>query len=69
MTLIEISLNGRAHPLPPGTTLHELIAELDLVGKSLAVSINRRVIKRTEWPTRRIDAADRIEIVHAIGGG
>jgi len=69
MTLIEISLNGRSHPLPPDTTIHGLIKELDLAGKSLAISINRKVIKRADWPTKRIDAADRIEIVHAIGGG
>jgi sulfur carrier protein len=69
MTLIEISLNGRAHPLPPDSTIDALLAELDLTGKSLAISINRKVIKRADWPTKRIDAADRIEIVHAIGGG
>jgi len=69
MTLIEISLNGRAHPLPRDSTIDTLLTELELTGKSLAISINRKVIKRADWPTKRIDAADRIEIVHAIGGG
>jgi sulfur carrier protein len=69
MQTIEIHLNGRPHPLQGAHTVSDLIAQLDLNGKSLAVSINRRVIKRAEWTTRRIGASDRIEIVHAIGGG
>ena len=69
MGAFEIQLNGQPHPVESGYTLNELIDRLDLAGKSLAVSINREVIKRSDWPTRRIMQADRIEIVHAIGGG
>ncbi|WP_222105133.1 sulfur carrier protein ThiS [Denitromonas halophila] len=69
MNTIQIELNGRPHPADATYTLADLVAKLGLAGKSLAISINREVIKRGDWPQRRIEAADRIEIVHAIGGG
>jgi len=69
MNAIQIELNGRPHPADANYTLQELVAKLGLSGKSLAISINREVIKRSDWSNRRLKTADRIEIVHAIGGG
>ncbi|MBR0565437.1 sulfur carrier protein ThiS [Azoarcus sp. L1K30] len=69
MPLIQIELNGQPRPAATTQSLQDLIAALELTGKSLAVSINREVVKRAEWPHRHLQADDRIEIVHAIGGG
>ena len=69
MPLIQIELNGKSRPAATTQSLEDLIAALDLAGKSLAVSINREVVRRAEWPNRRLQADDKIEIVHAIGGG
>ncbi|AWI80722.1 thiamine biosynthesis protein ThiS [Parazoarcus communis] len=69
MPLIQIELNGKSRPAATTQSLEDLIASLDLAGKSLAVSINREVVKRAEWPNRHLQADDKIEIVHAIGGG
>ena len=69
MNAIQIELNGRPHPADANYTLADLVTKLGLAGKSLAISINREVIKRSDWPQRRLAASDRIEIVHAIGGG
>ena len=55
--------------LEPGTTLAALVAGLDLGGKRTAVEINEEVIPRSEYPDFVLGDGDRVEIVHAVGGG
>lgn len=66
---LTIELNGAAHELGAGATLQELIASLELVGKRVAVAVNREVVPAPRWSERALCAADRVEIVVAIGGG
>ncbi|KON80353.2 sulfur carrier protein ThiS [Azoarcus sp. PA01] len=66
---VTIELNGAAHQLGTGATLHDLIASLELVGKRVAVAVNREVVPAPRWGQRALGAADRVEIVVAIGGG
>ena len=47
----------------------QLVAELGLAGKRLAVELNRDIVPRGEHATRTLQDGDRIEIIHAIGGG
>ncbi|MCK0508022.1 sulfur carrier protein ThiS [Aromatoleum anaerobium] len=69
MTTITIELNGASHAVGQGKTLHDLIASLDLLGKRVAVAINREVVASPRWQKRVLRPADRVEIVVAIGGG
>jgi sulfur carrier protein len=66
---MNITLNGEAREIADGTLLSQLIEQLDLVGKRLAVEINREIVPRSEHAAYVIRAGDSIEIVHAIGGG
>lgn len=52
-----------------GLTAAELIAELELTGRRLAVEINETLLPRSRFAEYRICGGDRIEIVQAIGGG
>ena len=67
--MIEIELNGEPRKLDGDRTVQDLVAELELAGKACAVAINREVVPRQQWPQRRLQAADRVDIVRAIGGG
>lgn len=69
MQSLTIELNGAAHELGAGATLHDLIASLELVGKRVAVAVNREVVPAPCWSERALHAADRVEVVIAIGGG
>jgi sulfur carrier protein len=40
-----------------------------LLGKSLAVAVNREVVPRQLWPQHVLQPSDRVDIVRAIGGG
>ncbi|MDQ1362695.1 MAG: sulfur carrier protein [Pseudomonadota bacterium] len=66
---MNIVLNGEPRTLPGGTLLAQLIHELGLEGKRLAVEINREIIPRSLYAQTGVKDGDRIEILHAIGGG
>lgn len=66
---MQITLNGEEHSLPDETFLNQLIEQLDIQGKRIAVEINQEIIPRGEHASYKIKAGDKIEIVHAIGGG
>ena len=66
---MEILLNGEPHQAPDGSTIADLVEGLGLTGKRLAVEVNLDVVPRTEHASVRLQAGDRVEIVHAIGGG
>ena len=66
---MQIVLNGQPRALDPGTTLADLVASLDLGGRRMAVEVNEEVIPRSEHADRALADGDRVEIVHAVGGG
>ena len=66
---MRIVLNGEARGLEPGTTLAALVASLDLGGRRMAVEVNEEVIPRSEYADHVLGEGDRVEIVHAVGGG
>ena len=67
--MMEIELNGAPHVLPPGACVSDLVANLDLAGKALAIAVNREVVPRQFWAARQLQPRDRVDIVRAIGGG
>ena len=62
-------INGENRSLRDGATVSELIAELALTGRRIAVEVNREIVPASEYGTRRIADGDTIEIVHFVGGG
>ena len=66
---MNITLNGKPELLDEGTCLSQLIKELNIEGKRIAVEINQQIIPKGEHATHVIQDGDIIEIVHAIGGG
>jgi len=67
--MIEIELNGSAHQLNGTENVEDLIAALSLTGKAVAVAINRQIVPRNQWAQRQFSAADKVDVVRAIGGG
>jgi len=67
--MMQIELNGKPHAVVQGQTLAQLIAALELTGKGIAVAVNRQVVPSQQWSQRLLAAADRVDVVKAIGGG
>lgn len=66
---MEIRLNGQAHPLGSATTVAELLAELGLDTRKIAVEKNREIVPKSTYSEAPIAPGDAIEIVAFIGGG
>ena len=67
---MQIMLNGESVILNnETTTIAQLIEQLLLTGKRIAVEINEEIVPRSAHATTPLCAGDKVEIVHAIGGG
>jgi thiamine biosynthesis protein ThiS len=66
---VKVHVNGRETEVRAGSTVADLIAELGLTGRRVAVEINRDVVARDSWPMRRVAESDQVEVVQFVGGG
>ena len=65
---MEILVNGKPHSVAAGFNVAQLLEELKLTGR-LAMEINQEIVPRSHYTARQLQSGDRVEIVHAIGGG
>ena len=64
-----IQLNGEPREVNDQISLRELIASLSLQAERVAVELNQTVVRRAEWERTMLQAEDKVEIVHFVGGG
>lgn len=67
--MISIVVNGEERTIPAGETITGLIRVLGLDPERLAIEVDRRIVKRPEWPSTVLGAEARLEIVQFVGGG
>lgn len=66
---MNISLNGAPRDVAEETTLADLVAQLDLEPRQVAIEVNESLIPREQHAMHRLDEGDRVEIVTLAGGG
>jgi sulfur carrier protein len=66
---MQIHVNGSPTQVTEPCTLAELIANLDLAGRRLAVEVNEELVPRSRFAEQALVPGDRVEIIHAVGGG
>ena len=69
MEMIELTVNGEPLPVPEDSTVQALLERLGCAGKRIAVERNGDIVPRSQHAEQKVQPHDRIEIVHAIGGG
>jgi sulfur carrier protein len=69
--VIPIVVNGRVHEMPDGATVADVVTAVghDAAARGIAVARNGEVVRRSEWTTTNVEAADRIEVLTAVQGG
>ncbi len=67
--MISIHLNGEPKEVPEGLTLLTLVNWLKLPADRVAIEWNQQVVPRRQWAETPVERADRLEIVHFVGGG
>lgn len=66
---ITIELNGEPRQFVPSATVADLLAQLELAGRRVAVEVNLEIVPRSGYGVHVLNAGDRVEVVQAIGGG
>ena len=66
---IVVTVNGEAVQAPQGSSLADLVARMELDIRKLAVERNLEIVPRSQYAATRLQAGDRLEIVHFVGGG
>lgn len=66
---MDIIVNGEPRQVAAPYTVTDLLRDLELTGRRLAVEVNTCIVPRSLHGEHQLQAGDRVEIVHAIGGG
>lgn len=66
---MKIFINGETRDVGGEMNLNELLENLSLPQERVAVELNKQVVRKKDWATIRVKDADKIEIVHFVGGG
>ena len=64
-----ITLNGEPHHLAGPLTVSELLAQLQIDPRRVAVELNLEVLRRGALDTTLIKEGDEVEVVNFVGGG
>ena len=64
-----ISVNGEPSAIAAGTTVAQLLAELDAPDRGVAVAIDGEVVPRGEWTSTTVGDEAKVEVVMAVQGG
>lgn len=67
--IIEVTINGEARQITAGSSVTDLVTLLELTAGRLAIELNLSIVPRAIWPETRLQAGDKLEIVHFVGGG
>jgi thiamine biosynthesis protein ThiS len=64
-----IQVNSEPREVKENISLPELVASLSLKAEQVAIELNQRVVRRAQWESTILHEADKVEIVHFVGGG
>ena len=68
-TQLEITVNGKPMSIESGKSVHDLLEQLDLNQRGIAVELNEKILPRALHEARVVAAGDWLEIVTLVGGG
>jgi sulfur carrier protein len=66
---MQLTINGQSHQVQQGATIAQLLHDLRLEGKPVAVEVNLELVPKQRHAEHRLADGDRLEIVTLVGGG
>lgn len=66
---MQVTINGEAKNLNGELSIRDLLKELQVEEKIVALSINANLVKRDTWDSTLIKENDKIELLQFMGGG
>jgi sulfur carrier protein len=66
---VQVIINGERHSLSEGLSLADLLHQLRINQRRVAIEVNREIVARELYAAHTLTEGDEIEIVHFVGGG
>ena len=66
---MKVLVNGESQEFNPNNTVADIVERLGLAGKRIAVEYNQEILPSDQYKQQLLNDGDKLEIVHAIGGG
>ena len=66
---MNIQLNGEPRTLAADATVSHLLSLEGLAQRRVAVEVNGAIVPRSQHGTHVLGEGDKVEVVHALGGG
>lgn len=66
---MEITINGLDKSIDPKSTIEDILKDLQVKEKTMAVAINMEIVKEKDWSSYQLKANDKVELLHFVGGG
>jgi thiamine biosynthesis protein ThiS len=66
---MQLTVNGQNREVDDATTVAQLLCDLRLDGKPVAVEVNLELVPKQHHAQHRLAEGDRLEIVTLVGGG
>lgn len=67
--MLTIYLNGEKQEIEQSVSIDDLLGLFSLPRQRVAIELNKSVVRRQDWASTPVSDADKIEIVHFVGGG
>ncbi|HEX5444522.1 MAG TPA: sulfur carrier protein ThiS [Pirellulales bacterium] len=66
---MQILVNGSPREVSPGTTIAQLLRELEVPARGVAVEVNLELVPRARHAEHALRDSDQLEVVTLVGGG
>ena len=66
---MEIEVNGDRRQVPFAANLAEILVFLGLPKDRVAVELDRKIVRKTDWENCQVAPGAELEVVHFVGGG
>ncbi|MEO2021381.1 MAG: sulfur carrier protein ThiS [Pirellulaceae bacterium] len=66
---MQITLNGQSHEVAEAITVSELLVQLGVQTRHVAVEVNLEIMPQPEHPSCVLQEGDQLEVVTLVGGG
>ena len=66
---MKVTVNSQEVEVPGEASVADLVMQLGLSGRPVAVERNRELVPRSQHAAAHLAEGDRLEIVTAVGGG
>ena len=69
MKKIALEINGETREIPAVAGARALLQFLGIAEERVALEINHKIIRRSDWDSTPVSDGDHVEIVQFVGGG